>query len=240
VTPTAALIETLRQQWSARNGRAPFHSEMSFVGDDLVLGAGTKLIGDAKAPALGGPPSTATCETNLVAKLSAAYCRAIEPAAIRHICRALVRKTEGETTLALIHLALTGLGKLSHPAEDSRRLFMAEGFIEAGIPPRFILLAMDLDTVTIDDLARRYNPDELRIPAGNGVPSGRWTDGGAGQATKPAAAKPEPRYAQIPPEEEPRPASESDSEGETFFDPATGRSITFPPGSGLEPIAPPG
>jgi hypothetical protein len=37
--------------------------------------------------------------------------------------------------------------------------------------------------------------------------------------------------AQLPPEEEPKPEGEDQAEGETYFDPTTGRMITFPPGS---------
>jgi hypothetical protein len=41
--------------------------------------------------------------------------------------------------------------------------------------------------------------------------------------------------AQVPPEEEPKPESENESEGGTYFDPATGRWVTLPPGSAIGP-----
>ena len=85
--------------------------------------------------------------------------------------------TFSTTPLALAHLALTGLPRLAHAEQDSRRLFMADSLMKAGVSPRTILQALHIDDSTLSELERRYNPDQPRIPAGNGRESGQWTDG---------------------------------------------------------------
>jgi hypothetical protein len=54
---------------------------------------------------------------------------------------------------------------------------MADSLMKAGISSRTILQALHIDDSTLSELERRYNPDQPRIPAGNGRESGQWTDG---------------------------------------------------------------
>jgi hypothetical protein len=130
-------------------------------------------------------------EARLIALLSAAHRRPVAPRSLAHIRRALVRRSEGETTLPLIHLALSGVSKLEHPLADARRLFMADGLMRAGIAPRVILQALELDTAPLDELERRYNPDQPRVPAGSGRESGQWTSGdqASGETTDAASQR---------------------------------------------------
>jgi hypothetical protein len=90
--------------------------------------------------------------------------------------RALAKAREGDAPLALTHLALAGAGRLTDPRDDARRLFIADGLMKAGVPPRTILQALG-GAPAPADLARAYNPDQPRVPAGNGRPSGQWTSG---------------------------------------------------------------
>ncbi len=73
------------------------------------------------------------------------------------------------------------------------------------------------------DDQRRDRPCGIETAPGR---AGRAQRHGKGEDAGGAAA-----VAQLPPEEEPKPEVEERAEGETYFDPATGRMITFPPGS---------
>jgi len=66
--------------------------------------------------------------------------------------------------------------------EQAFRLFAADALLETGLSPRRLMKALDLDPAPLD-LLQKYNPDQPRIPAGNGRPSGRWGDGGGAAAT---------------------------------------------------------
>jgi hypothetical protein len=186
------LADALSKRWDARSSGAPLHRQMAFDGDELVLGAGTKLAaaGDESWRAKADEPPTG--DARIVALLSAAYRRPIELSALAHIRCALVRRQQGEMALALTHLALTGLPGLANPKEDARRLFMADGLMKAGVAPAVIVEALGLGRAPLDDLERGYNPDQPRVPAGNGRESGQWTSGNApsastaGEAKKPA------------------------------------------------------
>ena len=85
-------------------------------------------------------------------------------------------RSRRKRALALTHLALAGVGHLNDPREDARRLFIADGLMKAGVPPATILAALG-DAPPPDALDRAYNPDQPRVPAGNGRPSGQWTSG---------------------------------------------------------------
>jgi hypothetical protein len=239
-------VEALRKQWGARNASAPLHPLMTFEGDALVLGAGTKLAVAESGSHRGERGASAANDAHVVALLSAAYRRPIEPAMLTHIRRALVKQNEGEAALALIHLALTGLPRLANPEEDARRLFMADGLIKAGVARRVILQALELDPARLDDLERRYNPDQPRVPAGNGRQSGQWTDGSADRADGSSATSgqtnPRGQYAQNFESDAERISTEPEKESErvTFFNPVTGQTISFPANSALEPRAPTG
>jgi hypothetical protein len=76
----------------------------------------------------------------------------------------------------LTHLALAGAGRLTEPRDDARRLFIADGLMKASVPPRTILSVLG-GAPAPADLDRAYNPDQPRVPAGNGRESGQWTSG---------------------------------------------------------------
>lgn len=78
--------------------------------------------------------------------------------------------------MALTHLALAGVGRLDDPREDARRLFIADGLMKGGVAPATILEALGAGSSS-EGLDRAYNPDQPRVPAGNGRPSGQWTTG---------------------------------------------------------------
>ncbi len=164
------LVETLRADWTARGANARVHTLPEFDDGALTLGAGTKI-----AEARGNRRDEAAEGERAVALVSVALGRPLDASAATHVRRALAKAREGDAPLALTHLALAGAGRLDDPCEDARRLFIADGLMKAGVPPRSILLALSDDALAPADLERAYNPDQPRAPAGNGVVSGRWT-----------------------------------------------------------------
>jgi len=174
------LFEQLRKQWDTHSSRAPLQAALTFVDDWLVLGAGTRL-----ALAKRGGYAPASDDARISALLCAAYERPLEPAALRYIRRAIVKHSEGDATLALVHLSMTGLWPLKQPKQAAYRLFMADGMMKAGMTPLDATRALDVDSASIDRI-KKYFPDQPRVPAGNGRPSGQWTRDGVGDAETPA------------------------------------------------------
>ncbi len=110
-----------------------------------------------------------------VALVSIALGRPLDASAATHVRRALAKAREGDAPLALTHLALAGVGRLDDPREDARRLFIADGLMKAGMAPRTIVAALGAPASGVLDCA--FDPDQPRVPAGNGRPSGQWTSG---------------------------------------------------------------
>ncbi|WP_161607299.1 hypothetical protein [Methyloferula stellata] len=65
-------------------------------------------------------------------------------------------------------------------AADAYRLFLAEELLDQGTSPRALMKALGFDTAALDLI--RYDPNQPRVPAGNGRESGRWGSGGEGNA----------------------------------------------------------
>lgn len=182
------LIDERRRSWLEDQRPGVAHPVMQFVEDRLELGAGTILARMAGDPRLGLGLLLDGRETRILALLAAGYRRPISPGVLDHIRRAGREWGRGEACLAQIHLALSGLPRLSDPEEAAYRLFMAEGLLDAGVAPRDILRALDLDPRPLDRFKKDYNDSEPRVPAGSGRASGRWTDGPAGAGTVPIGA----------------------------------------------------
>jgi hypothetical protein len=114
------------------------------------------------------------------------YRKPVGPRGLGNIRRASAIWGRGETVLAEIHLARSGLPRL--PDEDAPfRLFAAERILTAGITPRDLLKACGLDSSPLDLVKAGYDPDEPRVPAGD-PDGGQWTTGGAEPKT-PAAPR---------------------------------------------------
>jgi hypothetical protein len=171
---TPALVANLHKQWDASGVGSRYLEVLVFEGDALRLGAGTTLALAERRGIRPDDESSANDDGGLVTLLGAAYRGPTSPSALAHIRRATFWKAEGDEVMALTHLALTGLGRLKNPLEDSRRLFVADALMKAGVNPRNILLALELDTRLLDELMYKYSPDQPRVPAGNGRESGQW------------------------------------------------------------------
>ena len=158
-------VEELNKRWQAAAARR-IAADMAFDGEFLTLGAGTRLA-KIDAP---------VDQARLGALLAAAHSPPITPSSLRHLLRATERWAD-DKPLALTHLALSGLAKLVNPAEDARRLFLAEALIQAGVQPSALMKALGLGAGPWDEVVDKYNPDQPRVSAGNGPSSGQWTTG---------------------------------------------------------------
>jgi hypothetical protein len=170
-----------REAWCMRERAIPISTVLNFAPDGLVLGAGTVLLradGPHRLKNLTGR------ETRVLALLSAAYGRAVAPSVLGNIERAAKAWREGDDCLAYIHLAHARLGELPYPHDAAQRLGIVDAFLKAGGRPRTIFEALKAGRSYIDALEKDFNPDEARVPAGSGKPSGEWTRDGA--AAKPS------------------------------------------------------
>ena len=169
-------IEDLRKRWDEHATKHPIVPEMTFADGFLVLGAGTRL---AK---VGAPLN----DLRLAARLAAAHRRPIEASPLRYIQRALAAAHNGDGPLAFMHIALSRLGKLADPREDARWLFMIDALLEAGGDPLTIVRELGTDPAACGLSLEKYSPDQPRVPACNGRPSGQWVGANSsGSATSP-------------------------------------------------------
>ena len=162
------LIERLQAEWRTRGGDHHADSLIKVTSDGLTLGAGTILFGRSQ----GGP---LTDEARLQALLTTAYGPAAARDAFAHVELAGRRWLEGKTGRASLHLALARLPRLAQPEQAAKRLFMADHFMRAGVTPESILDVLTNGPATEPAALKAYNPDQPRVPAGDGRPSGRWS-----------------------------------------------------------------
>jgi hypothetical protein len=167
-------IEHLQKQWRDSARFRGLHASMSLERDALVLGANTVLAKRDRdgALAINGK------EEKLLTLLSVAHGRPIDASILKSLRRASDCAKAGDACLASMHVALA-LPALRDPVDASRRLFVADGLLAKGVRPRDIWIALEIDALPLDALEKEYNPNQPRVPAGSGRPSGRWTSGGA-------------------------------------------------------------
>jgi hypothetical protein len=101
--------------------------------------------------------------------------QAIPHSVLGNIERAVKFWSERHDCLAYMHLPHARLPALEDPYESARLVFMANGFMKAGLPPRVIFEALRSGASYIDAIEKVYNPAEPRVPAGSGRTSGEWT-----------------------------------------------------------------
>jgi hypothetical protein len=145
---------------------------MYFSPDGLALGAGTILLPVVRPRRLVDLQGE---EARLLALLAATYGKAISPSVLDNIEEAARSWHEGDDLAAVSHLAHAGLPLPVDPAEEARRLFLTDAFIRAGMHPLAILQTLGLDAAYVETVEKLYNELEPRVPAGNGIFSGRWT-----------------------------------------------------------------
>jgi hypothetical protein len=148
-----------------------------------LLGAGTCLAkmvpgaGGASILALDGQAS------RIFALLSVAYQGRVPVSIMETLRKASDFWSRGEQALAHLQLSFCRLPPLE-TNEQAFRLFAADALLEAGLSPRRLREALDLDPAPLDFL-QKYNPDQPRVPAGNGRESGRWGEGSGADTPAP-------------------------------------------------------
>jgi hypothetical protein len=166
------LEKQLRDEWRVRERTVPIYSVMTFAREGLMLG-GTVLL-HARGPRL--LQSVQGQEARVLALLAAAYGEAVPPAVLGNIERAVKSWRDGDQCVAHIHLAHSGLHAPGDLRTAAYRLFVAERALQAGMSPRGIFQALNIDSSCADAVEKGYDPAEPRVPAGSGRTSGEWTD----------------------------------------------------------------
>jgi hypothetical protein len=158
---------------------------LCFRADQLELGAGTVL---AKAAAA----VTDESDRRLTALLAVAYGPVVAADALGHVRAAIARRRAGDSARADLHLALSRLNRLRHPEDASRRLFMGDRLMRGGVSPEAIMKVLHEAAAGGAGLLK-YNPDQPRVPAGSGRPSGEWTTSNSPAAPPPVKPVAAPR-----------------------------------------------
>jgi hypothetical protein len=181
--------ETLRKRFDERLSRAPIGTAVEINDAGLVFGASTVLARMTRDVEGASVLALDEDRARMIALLAAAYGRTVSPDVFRHIEGASEQWRRGDKALANIRLAFARLPRLETRA-DAFRLFHAEDLLERGVSPRALMLAFGFDPA-VADLAK-YDPNQPRVPAGNGRQSGEWGDGGgAPRSAEPAHRRPD-------------------------------------------------
>lgn len=161
-------ITDFREKFERRVRSRPLRSVPEMTDHGVVLGVDTVLFA-VDAHVTRHQPDHA--DLRLLALLGVACKRRVASDVIKHVRKASMQWASGNKSLARIHLAFASLPRLEG-REDAFQLFWADELMEAGVAPSALLKAIDLNAGMLD--LRKFNPNQPRVPAGNGRESGRW------------------------------------------------------------------
>ncbi len=169
-------VAGLRRRYDEGRRRYGFDALPRFEGSELTLGRGTVLA----RVEIGAGPACLDGD-RLVALLLVAHGCAVAPSVVKHARRAAEYWRRGDEALAHTELAFARLPRLG-VEDDAFRLFLAETLLDARMAPHDLARALGVTLA-------KYDPDQPRVPAGNGRDSGRWGPGspGGGAADQAAA-----------------------------------------------------
>lgn len=141
----------------------------------LALGAGTVLAPSDTSGVAKGAGRLAVDPERV---LAVAAGRPVDAArALAGVAAAAGHWARGDRALANIRLLFAGLPRLATPL-DAERLRAAAWLLDEGMTPRRLMEELGFEAASLDeavaDHLTKYNPDQPRVPAGNGVESGRW------------------------------------------------------------------
>lgn len=142
-------LDDLRDSWSRHARTAGFHPSIAFTDEGAVLGAGTVLARDEE--------DIDRRAERVLALLSTAYRRPVLPSVLASLRHAAQDAARGRDRRSASHLAHTGLPSLDPEDEAAYRLFMADRLLAAGIAPRLLLEAQDIDTGPLDLLEHQFD-----------------------------------------------------------------------------------
>jgi hypothetical protein len=191
-----SFLDRARKDWRERARSRPVQSSLTITGEGLVLGA--TVLAEMRRDASGMPLLAADgAPERILALLFIAYGKTVGPETLGNIHRAAKEWSRGETCLAQIHLAHSGLPRLPDDDEAPFRLFLGDKLLIEGLTPRELIKACGLETGPLDLLKSGYQPDQPRVPAGN-PDGGQWIAADASPSTV-NEVKPGTRFAAYKP-----------------------------------------
>ncbi|MEW6437736.1 MAG: hypothetical protein AB1508_11295 [Pseudomonadota bacterium] len=197
---------TLRKQFEGYRLQGAITRETTITDAGLVVGAGTSLMRMRKDRF--GRPQLALAEDR--ERAIALYCVAFQhrppPDFLRHLASASGNWPH-DKALANLRLVFAQLPRLANEA-DAWRLHLAAALLDEEFSPSRLL--SELGFAPFD--FRKYDPEQPRVPAGNGRQSGEWgSTGGAASAPK-----------------VPAPRATASADGSASHDAKTGQSSVSP------------
>jgi hypothetical protein len=170
-------LDDLETRFVERRRSHGLRPNLEMTSEGLVLGVDTLLVrphdGEgALAQDSEGP--------RILALLAAAHGRSVSPQILDSIRKALDLWSRDEKCLAQLHLSHARLPPMTCDAQ-AFALFAADELLKDGLSPRALMKGLGLDPTPLDGL-EKYNPDQPRVPAGNGRQSGQWGSGSGGAA----------------------------------------------------------
>ncbi len=133
---------------------------------DAGLALGATVLAPVRRDGCGTPALAIDgAEERILALIAVAYGKAVGPAVLGNIRRASACWSQGETVLAAIELALSGLAPLRDEEAVALRLSLGDRLLAAGIAPRDLVKACGLEPV------RR--PPQIRLRPGPAARSRR-------------------------------------------------------------------
>lgn len=154
--------------------RAPLHRPLRITEAGLILGRGTVL-----ARMTQGVPSHVGVdgeEERILTLLTVTFSKSLPVQLMGNLRRASDQWSRGDKCLAHIHLAFAGLPYVDE--DGATRLALADEALAKGLDPHALLKALGLDSTPL--AALKFDPNQPRVPAGNGPESGCWTSDGSG------------------------------------------------------------
>jgi cell wall-associated NlpC family hydrolase len=155
------MHERLQKAWLAEGRYRTTHRTLTFTDQGLELGKGTLLVKyiqdqwDRRSLDIEGQ------EERILALLSVAWDHPMPDGIITHFHSASRALAKGEMVQACLHLVYTGLQPLDHDSDSFRLLFIADGFLDAGVSGNQIRKAWGLGRSNF----RKFNPNHY--PAGD-------------------------------------------------------------------------
>jgi hypothetical protein len=160
-------IARFEQAFLALCKQRPLSRSLTFTDAGLVLGAGTS-VAPMRRDGEGAETLDLSGEDRILALLAAAFSAPVNAAVLTKLQHASTLWTQGDKSLAQIHLEHLRLPKLEN-GEQAFRLFLADHLIASGHSPRDLYKVLGFD---LPKGLRKFSPDQARDD------HGRWTSGG--------------------------------------------------------------
>ena len=172
-------IAGLQGRYGEQKPSQPLRALPEFDEGGLTLGRGSRLARGDSATCFDGDVE------RLAVLLSEAYGLPVPPRVMDLMGRAADHWRRGDKALAHIVLAHARLPRLD-AEDDAFRLFLAETLLDDGMSPRELARVLGYDWQGA--ALRKYDPGQPRVPAGNGVESGRFAPGSGSDDSPPASS----------------------------------------------------